>query len=124
MRTTLKTLFLGIGLGSIAATPAASQVSRTAPGVTVTCVVTAVVQSFVRVVTHPGTAQTGGVPTVEIVSNDPRLRRPPTIPTGAEVLAKGSVVYETTGRGHGGEAGVPGEATATPTVVRFTVALP
>lgn len=121
--TTLSTLATLVLITGTAA-PARAQAMTASPNSSVTCVVRAVVSSFVRLVPVPADPSTGGLATFKVVTNDPRIRASLGAQLTPEVIGPAGVMYETEGSGRGGESAMQGRLVAGPTTVRYTFATP
>ena len=118
--STIATLALVAGT----AAPAGAQALTATPNTSVTCVVRAVVSSFVRLVPVPASAASGGLATFQVVTNDPRIRASLGARLTPEMIGPEGLAYETVGSGRGGEAALEGHLVAGPTVVRYTITTP
>lgn len=123
MRTTTMSLFTIALLTITATTPARAQSAAPRPATT-SYVMSVQVPSIVRMVTRAGDPSTGGAPTVQVVSNDPRFRQLTTAALRPDTTGPEQVTYAPIGRSQGGASALQGEAVAGPTTVRYTLALP
>lgn len=124
MRTTTSSTLAALALIAATAVPARAQTMTTTPNASVTCVVRAVVSSFVRLVPVPADPTTGGLATVRVVTNDPRIRASLAAQLTPEMIGPEGIAYETVGSGRGGESALQGRLVAGPTTVRYTVTTP
>ena len=125
MRTAIIITAIAIALGAGTVTRASAQVSVTHPGAGVTCVLTAEVKSFVRMVAIPADPSTGAPPRMMVVTNDPRIRAAQAQrPLTRETLPPTSMVYTIEGPGHGGESAIRGRFDGGVTTVRYTLTTP
>lgn len=124
MRTATRTIGVMFALLFGASASAAGQGPIPSQSRTVTCVVTAVVSSFVRLVSLPGDPTTGAPPRVSVVTNDPRIRAAMAQPLTPEIIGPAEMVYTTEGAGHGGESAIRGRFEVGVPTVRYTIATP
>lgn len=124
MRVATLSMIATLALVAGTAAPARAQGQTTSPNTSVTCVVRAVVSSFVRLVPVPASAATGGLATFKVVTNDPRIRASLGAQLTPEMIGPAGIVYETVGSGRGGEAALEGHLVAGPATVRYTVTTP
>ena len=124
MRAASLSTIATIALVAGTAAPVRAQALTTTPNTSVTCVVRAVVSSFVRLVPVPADPSTGGLATFKVVTNDPQIRASLGGRLTPEMIGPAGIAYETVGSGRGGEAAIEGHLVAGPTTVRYTVTTP
>lgn len=124
MRTTTLSTFATLALVVGTAAPVRAQTTTVSPNTSVTCVVRAVVSSFVRLVPVPADPSTGGLATFKVVTNDPRIRASLGAQLTPEMIGPAGIAYETVGSGRGGESAMRGRLVAGATTVRYTVTTP
>lgn len=100
----------------------AQSTSHAGGGLTYT--VSAVVRSFVRVVTPVVDARTGIPGTPRVITNDPALRASLAAGLRSEVLAPEVIANLTSGRQSGGAESRGGAELAGPVTVRYTIVTP
>lgn len=124
MRTTIRTSLIATLLGFGISASAGAQVSVYQTSRSVTCVVSAEVKSFVRLVAIAADPRTGASPRMMVVTNDPRIRAAMARPLTPEVLGPEPIAFLPERAGHGGESAVRGRFEAGATTVRYTITTP